>query len=41
MWIVCQADDLQEMSTYFYENFKKKKKNEECLLLQILLRFKC
>ena len=26
MWIVCQAYDLQEMSTYFYEKFKKKKK---------------
>ena len=34
MWIACQPDDSQEMSTHFYEKIIT---NIECRLLQIVL----
>ena len=36
MWIVCQADDSHEISKLVFSE-KKKKKNLDCHLLQILL----
>ena len=40
MWIVCQADNLHEMSRLFSEKKKKKKNNKKLLSAAVVIHIK-